>query len=537
MNKQTFPIVIACLLALFGVQYAVNKIYPPIPRPPRPMPAAQTVTTNVVETIQAAPAPVPAPATTSATRPAEQIVTLSNDFVRVEITSWGGGIKSVELLKYHTVLRGPALTLPGDDIFTIEQSDAHTVVLRGTGVTKTLTLGDDYRLTGKFAVPAGITNLLITVGTAAPADAKEAPNYLNVDWQGGPKFSNRDVSKVMKRMRTGENREFIRAQWVGVKSQFFATILSLSTNAISVTYAPVGLPAWSSQPKSPSTNGVTAVAEVPVTCAADGSATCTFTLYAGPKDFDRLQALGQSQEEAMDFGSWMDGYSGIFGWLLLRSLNFFHALIPSYAIAIILVTIALKVVFWPIQAKSIASMKAMQKFQPHVKKLKDKYKDDPQRLNQETMKLYKEHKINPFSGCLPMLVQMPVLIAFYKVLGGNCALRGESFLWIKDLAQPDTIYTLPFALPLLGILAINPLPLLMAGSMIWQQKITPQTGDPQQAKMMMFMPLIMVFMFYNMAAGLTLYWTLQQFLSILQQWLSLRKESRTAPVLTTGKSK
>ena len=173
MNKQTFPIVIACLLALFGVQYAVNKIYPPIPRPPRPVPAL-----------------VPAPVTTSATRPAEQIVTLSNDCVRVEITSWGGAVKSVDLLKYHTVLSGPALTLPGDDIFTIEQSDARTVVLRGTGVTKTLTLGDDYRLTGKFVVPAGLTNLLITVGTAAPADAKEAPNYLNVDWQGGPKFSN-----------------------------------------------------------------------------------------------------------------------------------------------------------------------------------------------------------------------------------------------------------------------------------------------------------------------------------------------------------
>ena len=526
MNKQTFPIVIACLLALFGVQFVVNKIYPPIPRQRRPAAVAPVATTNVVETIQTAPAPASAPEPiATGTRPAEQIVTLSNESVRVEITSWGGGIKSVELLKHKTTLRGPILTLPGNDVFTIEQPDARTVVLRDGGVTKTLTLGDDYRLTGKFVVPAGLTNLLITVGTAAPADAKEAPNYLNVDWQGGPKFSNRDVGKVIKRTKNGENREFIRAHWVAVKSQFFATILSTPTNALSVTYAPVGLPAWPDQPKSANTNGVTAVMEVPVT-----GPTFEFNLYTGPKDFDRLQALGQGQEEAMDFGSWMDGYSGVFGWLLLRSLTLFHSLIPSYAIAIILVTIALKIVFWPIQAKSIESMKAMQKFQPHVQKLKEKYKDDPQRLNQETMKLYKEHKINPLSGCLPMLVQMPVLIAFYKVLGGNCVLRGESFLWIKDLAQPDTVATL-------AGFAINPLPLLMAGSMIWQQKITPQTGDPQQAKMMMFMPLIMVFMFYNMAAGLTLYWTLQQFLSILQQWLSLRKEGRTTQVLATGKAK
>ena len=533
MNKQTFPIVIACLLALFGVQYVVNKIYPPIPRPHRPAAVTLTATSNDVVTIQPAPAqpvaPVPVTAPTG-TRPAEQTVTLSNDCVRVEFTSWGGGIKTVELLKYKTVLRGPALTLPGDDVFTITQPDAHTVVLRSGGVTKTVTLGADYRLTGTFAVPATTTNLLITVGTGAPADAKEAPNYLNVDWQGGPKFSNRDVNKVMKRAKTGENRELIHAQWVAVKSQFFATILSVPTNAVSVTYAPVGLPVWESQPKSPATNGVTAAAEVPITRAADGSATCAFTLYAGPKDYDRLQALGQNQEEAMDFGSWMDGYSGIFGWLLLLGLNLFHSIIPNYGVAIILVTIALKVVFWPIQAKSIQSMKAMQKFQPQVQKLKDKYKDDAQRLNQETMKLYKEHKINPFAGCLPMLVQMPVLIAFYKVLAGNIILRGDSFMWIKDLSQPDTV-------AMLAGFAINPLPLLMVGSMIWQQKITPQTGDPQQAKMMMFMPLIMLMFFYSAASGLTLYWTLQQFLSILQQWLSLRKERRTAPVLATGKSK
>jgi len=522
MNKQTLPIVIACLLALFGVQYVVNKIYPPIPRKSHPVVVAPaTATSNVVETIQAAPAPTPV-ATTS-NRPAEQIVTLSNNLVRVEITSLGGGIKSVELLKYKTVLRGPALTLPGDDVFALEQTGARTVVLRAGGVTKTLTLGDDYRLTGTITVPAGTSNLFITVGTAAPTDAKEAPNYLNVDWQGGPKFSNRDVNKVMKRTKNGENRELIHAQWVCVKSQFFATILSVSNGISSVTYSPVGLPAWENQPKSADTNGVTAVAEVPVV-----GQTCEFSFYVGPKEYDRLQALGQNQEEAMDFGSWMDAYSGFFGWLLLRGLNFFHALIPNYAVAIILVTIALKVVFWPIQAKSIESMKAMQKFQPQVQKLKDKFKDDPQRLNQETMRLYKEHKINPFSGCLPMLVQMPVLIAFYKVLGGNVALRGESFMWIKDLAQPDTV-------AMIAGFAINPLPLLMVGSMIWQQKLTPQTGDPQQAKMMMFMPLIMLMFFYTAASGLTLYWTLQQFLSILQQWLSLRKQKQLAPVVVKSK--
>ena len=511
------------MLALFGAQLVINKIYPPVPRQAR-VTAAAPATSNVVETIQAAPTPAPVPvATPTSNQPVEQVVTLSNNFVRVEITSWGGGIKSVELLKEKAVLHGPALTLPGNGVFAIEQKDARTAVLRGGGVTKTLTLGDDYRLTANFALPVGTSNLVVTVGEAGPSNAKEAPNYLNADWQGGPKFSNRDVSKVMKRTRSGENRELLPgSHWVAVKSQFFAMILSTPTNAVSVTYSPIGLPAWPDQPKSAATNGVTAVMEVPVT----GNA-CMFTLYAGPRDYDRLLALGQAQEEAMDFGSWMDGYTGIFGWLLLRGLQLFYWKPFGFGLAIILVTVALKVVFWPIQAKSIESMKAMQKFQPHVAKLKEKYKDDPARLNQETMKLYKEHKINPLAGCLPMLVQMPVLFAFYKVLGGNIALRGESFLWIKDLAQPDTV-------AMLAGFAINPLPLLMTGSAILQQKLTPQTGDPQQAKMMMFMPLIMLFMFYNMASGLTLYWTLQQFLSILQQWLSLRKQT-ALPVAVKSK--
>ena len=135
MNKQTLPVVIACLLALFGVQYVVNKVYPPIPRKPRPAAVAPSATGSVISspdvaTIQAVPAPAPAPVSTNA-RPAEQIAILSNDFVRIEITSWGGGVKSVELRKQKEVLRGPALTLPGNAVFTITQPDARTVVLHG----------------------------------------------------------------------------------------------------------------------------------------------------------------------------------------------------------------------------------------------------------------------------------------------------------------------------------------------------------------------------------------------------------------------
>jgi YidC/Oxa1 family membrane protein insertase len=149
------------------------------------------------------------------------------------------------------------------------------------------------------------------------------------------------------------------------------------------------------------------------------------------------------------------------------------------------------------------------------------------------MKLYKEHKINPFSGCLPVLVQLPVLIAFYRVLLNAIALRGASFLWIKDLAQPDTIFTV-------AGLPINPLPLAMTAGTFLQQKMTPTGGDPQQQKMMMFMPVMMLFFFYKLAAGLTLYYTLQQLLSVLQQWRSMRRTNAAAPpapALPAGKAK
>lgn len=527
MDKRTLWIVLACMLALSGLQFAINKIYPPVPKKLKPVSTnIVAVATNTVEAIKPAPTPVEPPAPSAP----ELIVALSNNVIRVEFTSRGGGIHSIELLAHkanghgNAVLNGPefppALSLAGgsNDEFEIQQPDAKTVVMRNAaGVTKTFSLSNDYVIAGSVRAPAA-EHFNLVVGTATPTQPHEPPNYLVVDWQGASKFRNRTQPRVVDRVKAGTAHEEIRAGWVAVKSQYFAMVLSTTTNITGVSYDSVTVSAG-----PPPEHGVTATANVPATREADGSGSCAFTYFAGPKDYNRLVALGSHQEELMDFGTPMDFYSGFFGMLLVQSLNFFYRLIPSYGIAIILVTIALKALFWPVQAKSIQSMKQMQKFQPQLAKLKEKYKDDAARLNQETMKLYKEHHINPFSGCLPMVVQLPVLIAFYRVLVSDNALRGASFLWIKDLAQPDTVATVA------GI-AINPLPLLMVVTMIWQQKITPQTGDSQQQKMMMFMPLMMLLFFYKTAAGLTLYWTLQQLLSVLQQWWSMRRQK-----LTTGK--
>ena len=170
-------------------------------------------------------------------------------------------------------------------------------------------------------------------------------------------------------------------------------------------------------------------------------------------------------------------------------------------------------------------MKRMSKLQPLMKELKEKYKDDPNKLNQETMRLYKDYQINPMGGCLPMFLQIPIFFGYYKMLQFAVELRGHGFLWVPDLSMPDTLYTLhlPFSLPILGAdLPINILPILMAITMVIQMKMTPKTGDAMQQKMMMFMPFMFFFFCYNFASALALYWTTQNIFSIGQTWLNNR---------------
>ena len=564
MDRKTILIVAGCIIAMIASQAVINKLYPPKPKPLHPLAAsapnavppqaqapAPTPTTGgqTVESTPPVPA-APAPAPSEQPQVPEQIVSLSNGFVRVDFTSRGGGVRSVELLQHKgnsnevETLNGaglvPALSLVGvpdagsNTIFAVQAVDAKTVQLRsGNGIVKTFTLSNDYLIAANIQIPATLapsSAVGVVIGTAAPTHPREIPSYLVVDWENASKFRNRTMPRVADHVKAGKPHEDISAGWIAVKSQYFTMVLSPTSNVTGVMYGTVDL---SPPGRTPVVRGVTAAADVPVIRGADGSVSCAFTWYAGPKDYNRLAVLGKHQEELMDFGTPMDFYSGLFGVMLLHSLNFFYRLIPNYGVAIILVTIALKIIFWPIQAKSIQSMKAMQKFQPLMTKLREKYKDDPQKLNTEMMKLYKEHKINPFSGCLPLLVQLPVLIAFYRVLLNAIALRGASFLWIHDLSQPDTV-------AVIAGLPINPLPLAMTAGTFFQQKLTPTGGDPQQQKMMMFMPVMMLFMFYKLAAGLTLYYTLQQGLSVLQQWRSMRQKSAdaaAASVIPAGKAR
>jgi YidC/Oxa1 family membrane protein insertase len=546
-DKETIIAITLCVLALVLTPAIINKFFPARELPAEPPLAAAATNAPTVEAtaVSGTASNVPAAGITATPaqpvvpveRSPEETVTLRNDLIAVEFTSWGGGIKSVELLKHpnngsgNIVLNGPDVTpslsvnnIPGagaEAAYRLSaDSGSRTVTMtattaQGLTVVKKVSLGEDYQLSVDMTVSGTPPpeDIAVVVGTATPSNAKELPDYLGSAWLANGKLQVRHFKHADKQ----KPEEFPESvTWAAVKSQFFAMVLTPATNTSvkAVAYHAVDLPRTAEWTQKKSPRGLTAIAQLKGASGPEGSArTYQFTCYTGPKEYGRLQRLGREQELVMDFGFW-----GAISVILLKSMNFLHGLIPNYGIAIIIITFIIKILFWPIQAKSIRSMKEMQKFQPLMAKLREKYKDDPQKMNVEMMKLYKEHKINPFAGCLPMVVQIPVFFALFAMLRTAIELRGAHFLWIKDLSQPDTIAHL-------AGFGLNPLPLVMGATMIWQMKLTPSGGDPKQQQMMMIMPVVFLFICYNMSSGLVLYWTVQQVLSIAQQWWSMRQSN------------
>jgi YidC/Oxa1 family membrane protein insertase len=231
-----------------------------------------------------------------------------------------------------------------------------------------------------------------------------------------------------------------------------------------------------------------------------GEAVYTYELYLGPKVIDLLKELNVGAEKVVRFG-WFTPIAKV----LLRFVNLTHKVTKNYGVDIIIISVLLKILFWPLTKKSYVSMKEMQKVQPEMAMLREKYKDDKTRLNREMMDLYKRRKVNPLGGCLPMVVQIPIFFALYWALMGSIELRHAPFIfWIQDLSYRDPIYISP---------------ILMGASMVWQQKMTPTVGDPRQAKMMMIMPIVFTFLFLSFPSGLVIYWLVTNVLTIGQQYL------------------
>ncbi|MDD5044105.1 MAG: membrane protein insertase YidC [Candidatus Omnitrophica bacterium] len=246
---------------------------------------------------------------------------------------------------------------------------------------------------------------------------------------------------------------------------------------------------------------------------ANKEVTLKFALYLGPQDATILSAANPKWPEVINYG-FFDPISKF----LLQLMRFLFKIVHNWGVAIILLSLLIYFVLFPLSLQQLRSMKEMQNLQPKMEALKKMYKDNPQRLNKEIMELYKEHKVNPFGGCLPMLLQIPVFFALYQALMRSLELKGASFLWIKDLSRPDQLFTLPNSLPVIGN-EINILPLLMCAVMFFQQKMTSKAAvsSEQQKMMLILFPLMFGLIFYHMPSGLVIYWFINSLLMFVYQ--------------------
>lgn len=315
--------------------------------------------------------------------------------------------------------------------------------------------------------------------------------------------------------------------YAGVMSQYYATILLPQAQSRGSTV-------YATRQEFPLTHegntlvpGVTVAMGIPnLTMAPNEIKTLTYDIYTGPKLNAYLRDLNLSYPAISDIMA--------YGWLVFLSvpmnwlLNLFHGWFGNWGVAIICMTIVVRALIWPLHKKSYMAMKRMSLVQPEMVKLKEKYPDDPQKVNMEMMKLYQKYGINPASGCVPMLIQIPIFFAFYRVLQYSAELRGQPFcLWMTDLSLPDTVGHL-FGIP------INILPLIMAVTMIIQMRMTPQAGERSQRIIMNLMPVMFFLFCYNFASALALYWTTQNLISIGQTALIRRLPM---PVLSPAKKK
>ena len=547
MDRKSWIAITLSVAGLFAWQWYVSKYYKPQLTQATATTAAATPAPMATPAADSTPAPTPPSEATIAAR-AES---LSNENAEFTFNSGTGGIEQVVLRMHkgenesHVSLNrsrsmpigglgfNPGEVLGGFEMatdaakgeatFSSKQSGGLEITKRfavpmGANKEKPYAITLDVTFKNPGTAPLQVPEFFIGTGGAAPLHVNDLPMYTCLNWAHGGSMTNIDVNWFSassvpiigipihdQRPLYEETKPDI--EWVAVTSQYFCTIITPkdATQSHSV---------WSMRFDAPKLNDTAnfgiqgGLKSKGFTLAAGEVVTRSFEIYAGPKELPLLRKLGATQDKVMNFG--------IFGFVsefLLWSMNGLHGLLGNYAASIIVLTLLIKSVLWPVQNKATKEMRKMASLSPKMTEMREKHKDNPQKLNEETMKLYKEYGVNPFSGCLPMLIQIPIFFGFYAMLGTAIELRNSSFFWVVDLSQPDTITHL------LGF-PINILPLLMAGTMVWQMIITPKTGDAMQQRIFYFMPIIFLVFCYNYASGLALYWTTQNLFSIVQLYFT-----------------
>ena len=416
---------------------------------------------------------------------------------------------------------------------------AEKLLANGLFVVKEFELGSNYLVNVRVRFENRAAQALMlppqqwVSGTATPLDAQDDEALVGLHWYDMVAKSDHTVDRAHFDNKTlgcfpgtprTEYRQAGNVSWVSAHNQFFFVALMPGAPAAEVTATKFDVPPPSREEMAahPGSRANQFAFQANMHFAATNLAAGQtleqqFILFAGPKEFRTLERIAAQLKNELDSVMGYGGFFGFFSRLLLLSMNGLNALGLSYGLAIIAITVIIKLLFWPLTQASTRSMKRMQKLQPQMKAIQEKFKDDPAKMNKKTMEFMKEHKVSPLGGCLPLVLQIPVFIGFFKMVQSAIELRGASFLWASDLSRPDTIFTIP------GMdFNVNPLPLLMGGTMLWQASLTPPSPgmDPAQQKIMKYFPLIFLFMLYNYSAGLTLYWTVQNLLSIAQMKLT-----------------
>ena len=408
--------------------------------------------------------------------------------------------------------------------------------------------GTPYLLNFELELENAATNALnlsqwsLFLGEASPLYQAEVGQQTGFFWHENGGINFKDGSGFKSGMLSSA-KDVLKSdgekavEYAGVTNQFFATVIRPKEPVVAGVWAKhtdVKLP----ESAKPITS-VRAGLQLPATTLSPTERkTLNYLVFIGPKHNSLLRQMD---------ANWGDGWGDVmqYGWfsIVSRTLNFvlnkYHLILDrvaknwSWGLAIILLTITVRIVIWPLHAKSTHTMKRMAKLQPEMAKIKEKYADDPNKVNTETMGLYRKYGINPLGGCLPMFIQIPIFFGFYRMLQYAVELRGHSFLWVQDLSQPDTLTHLAF----LGNIPLNILPIVMAITSFLQIRMTPKTGDATQQKIMMFMPFMFFFFCYNFASALALYWTTQNIFSIGQTWLMSKVPEPELKARTTSDKK
>ena len=593
MDRKTIVLLAVCLGLFLAWPKLIDRIYPPTKRPLATntvasatnavVPPGTNQPTAPLSAVTNQPSPVRLADFSVPTGAMDQPLVLETGDARYTFTTLGGGLKQIELIRYRETvgraakasaatnkfatlnLRAPVPVLAllggdalqGDNLFELTKTGPNRVQAR-KALTNGLVLLKDFRLTSNYMVEVTVTLTNTSgaelplppqqwiVGTSTPMGPHDDGTYQGASWSDGEKlqkvdqkwFDNKSTFSA-DNPRSEYSGGNTNVDWAAVHNQFFVVAVVAGEKAAQMVARPVNFPPptleeLAADPKaSLRPHGHQAALVYPkLSLAPHQASTREFHVYAGPKEYQTLAKigvqLGNNIEALMEYG-WPFGFVARF---LLISMNGLHALGLNYGLAIIAITIIIKVLFWPLTRASTRSMKRMSELAPQVKALQQKYKDDPAKAQKKMWELYKENKVSPLGGCLPMLLQLPVFMGFYQMIRSAIELRGSHFLWVNDLTQPDTVFVLHalgYAIP------INPLPLLYGSTTLWQAHLTPvQPGaDPLQAKMMKYMPLIFLFILYNFSSGLTLYWTVQNLLTIAQMKLTKAKD---APSATAAKA-